>query len=382
MLQEIRLGRRAVDVIRVFIGYDPREAVAFSVLAHSIHVRATAPVSATPLRLSQLAGLFTRPRDPLQSTDFAFSRFLTPYLSGYEGWSLFMDCDMLVRDDIAKLWALRDDAFAVMVVKHDHRPREDVKFLGHAQTAYAKKNWSSVMLFNNARCRGLTPEYVNTASGLELHQFKWLDSDSLIGELPRRWNHLVGYDERRPACGDRPLHAWWTLLRRLRECEYADEWRAAFAEMLHASKPARLCPRLEHLRFAPSNESGGGPFAKESSRAIRRPAAASRYGGAAARGNAPAKQRRPRRRQGVRCSSRNRSRSRGRCPMPVGRHSVGAGTPTRGGGRAAADGQARIRSSGCTGAPRTRASSDRRSCRRREGFPPRRRFRARAPCGP
>ena len=236
-------------MIRVFIGYDPREAVAFSVLAHSIHARATVPVSATPLRLSQLGGLFTRPRDPLQSTDFAFSRFLTPYLSGYEGWSLFMDCDMLVRDDIAKLWTLRDDAFAVMVVKHDHRPRENVKFLGHAQTAYAKKNWSSVMLFNNARCRHLTPEWVSTASGLELHQFKWLDSDSLIGELPRRWNHLVGYDE----VDSHAAIVHYTLggpyFADYAQCEYADEWRAALSGHAPREQVRAACLCLEHLRI-------------------------------------------------------------------------------------------------------------------------------------
>ena len=107
-------------MIRVFIGYDPREAVAFSVLAYSIHARASMPVSVAPLMLSALGGVFTRQREALQSTDFAFSRFLTPHLSGYEGWSLFTDCDMLVLDDIANLWALRDDRYAVMVVKHDH----------------------------------------------------------------------------------------------------------------------------------------------------------------------------------------------------------------------------------------------------------------------
>src|SRR3954470_1559180 len=111
-------------LIRVFIGYDAREAVAFSVLAHSIYARASVPVCIVPLRLSQLAGILKRERHPLQSTDFAFSRFLVPYLSHYEGWSLFMDCDMLMQDDIASLWSLRDDRFAVQVVKHDHRPRE------------------------------------------------------------------------------------------------------------------------------------------------------------------------------------------------------------------------------------------------------------------
>src|SRR5262249_32231571 len=107
--------------------------------------------------LSQLAGLLTRPRHPLQSTHVSFCRFLLPHLSGHEGWSLFMDCDMLMRDDVAKLWDLRDERFAVQVVKHDHRPSEKTKFLGEKQTAYDKKNWSSVMLFNNAKCKRLTP---------------------------------------------------------------------------------------------------------------------------------------------------------------------------------------------------------------------------------
>ncbi|MFN9573323.1 MAG: glycosyltransferase [Betaproteobacteria bacterium] len=173
-------------MIRVFIGFDPRETVAYNVLAHSINARASQPVTIAPLALSQLGGLYTRERNPLQSTDFSFSRFLTPYLSGYEGWSVFMDCDMLMRDDIAGLWALRDERYAVMCVKHDHQPKEDTKFLGAVQTKYEKKNWSSVMLFNNARCRALTPDYVNRATGLELHQFKWLSNDNLIGSLPPR----------------------------------------------------------------------------------------------------------------------------------------------------------------------------------------------------
>src|SRR6188474_2846291 len=96
-------------MIRVFIGYDPREAVAFNVLSYSIQRHASAPVAITPLMLKQLAGVLTRERHPLQSTDFSFSRFLTPHLSGYSGWSIFMDCDMLMLDDVAKLWSLRDE---------------------------------------------------------------------------------------------------------------------------------------------------------------------------------------------------------------------------------------------------------------------------------
>lgn len=219
-------------MIPITIGFDPREAVAYSVLAYSIHARASQPVAVAPLMLSQLKGVLTRERHPLQSTDFSFSRFLTPYLSSYAGWSVFMDCDMLMRDDIANLWALRDERYAVMVVKHEHVPKETKKFLGEPQSKYEKKNWSSVMLFNNARCNALTPEYVNTASGLELHQFKWLGDDGLIGELPGRWNHLVGYDAPRADAALVHYTLGGPYFSEYANCEYAAEWRGERDAML------------------------------------------------------------------------------------------------------------------------------------------------------
>src|SRR3982751_471774 len=97
--------------INIYIGFDPRETVAFHVLAHSIHTRSSLPVSITPLMLDQLKQLHTRERHSLQSTDFSFSRFLTPHLSGFAGWSIFMDCDMLMREDVAQLYALRDERY-------------------------------------------------------------------------------------------------------------------------------------------------------------------------------------------------------------------------------------------------------------------------------
>jgi lipopolysaccharide biosynthesis glycosyltransferase len=226
-------------MINVFIGYDPREAIAFGVLAHSIEECASEPVSITPLRLAQLKKVLTRERHPLQSTDFSFSRFLVPYLSGYSGWSVFMDCDMLMRDDIAALWGLRDERYAVMVVKHDHIPKETVKFLGEPQSKYEKKNWSSVMLFNNERCRALTPEYVNAASGLELHQFKWLGDDALIGALPDRWNHLVGYDKPRRDAALVHYTQGGPYFPEYADCEYATEWREQREAMLGVSGGAR-----------------------------------------------------------------------------------------------------------------------------------------------
>jgi hypothetical protein len=224
------------NMINVFIGYDPREAVAFSVLAHSIEERASEPVSITPLRLAQLKKILTRERHPLQSTDFSFSRFLVPCLSDYSGWSVFMDCDMLMREDIANLWQLRDDRYSVMVVRHDHVPKETVKFLGEPQSKYEKKNWSSVMLFNNAKCRALSVDYVNRASGLELHQFKWLGDDALIGGLPDRWNHLVGYNPPRKDAALVHYTLGGPYFAEYEQCEYADEWRQAKDEMLYRSK--------------------------------------------------------------------------------------------------------------------------------------------------
>lgn len=102
-------------------------------------VRSSRPVSITPLMLSQLGDLMWRERNPLQSTEFSFSRFLVPHLCGYRDWAIFADCDMLFLDDVAKLWDLRDDRYAVMCVKHDHKPTEDTKFLGATQTRYEKK---------------------------------------------------------------------------------------------------------------------------------------------------------------------------------------------------------------------------------------------------
>jgi hypothetical protein len=230
------LGGACHAMISVYVGYDPREAVAFSVLAYSIQARASQPVSITPLMLSQLKGVLTRERHPLQSTDFSFSRFLTPHLSGYEGWAVYADCDMLMLDDIANLWRLRDDRHAVMVVKHDHVPKETVKHLDEPQSKYAKKNWSSVMLFNNARCRALTPDYVNTASGLDLHQSKWLGSDDLIGALPDRWNHLVGYNPPRKDAALVHFTLGGPYFDEYRGCEYSKEWFAERDAMLRATQ--------------------------------------------------------------------------------------------------------------------------------------------------
>jgi lipopolysaccharide biosynthesis glycosyltransferase len=223
-------------MIRIFVGYDSREAVAYHVLSHSILSRASEPVEIAPLMLSQLKKVFWRESHPLQSTDFSFSRFLVPLLCEYQGWALFCDSDMLMLDDVASVWAERDENFAVQVVKHDHKPSESKKFLDQSQSKYEKKNWSSVMLFNNARCKALTADYVNTATGLELHQFKWLKDDSLIGDLPARWNHLVDYDPELPQDDVSFLHytEGGPYFDAYKNCGYADLWFTERDKVNHA----------------------------------------------------------------------------------------------------------------------------------------------------
>lgn len=217
-------------MMKVFIGYDPRETIAFHVAAWSIVRRASQPVSITGLRLSQLP--LTRPREG--STEFSFSRFLVPWLCRYEGAALFLDCDVLVLCDIAELFHLCAHSLkSVQVVQHDYQPRSATKFLNHPQQVYARKNWSSVMLFDCSMCRQLTPDYVNSASGLELHQFKWLE-DRHIGSLPLIYNHLVGeYATNKNA---KVVHftnggPWFP---EYSDCEFADEWWAERESMLTA----------------------------------------------------------------------------------------------------------------------------------------------------
>lgn len=176
-------------MIPVFIGFDPREAIAYHVCANSIIRHSSKPVSFTPLALNNLQDYDEKHTDG--SNQFIYSRFLVPHLMGYKGWAIFMDGDMLMRDDIEKLWSMRDDSKAVMVVKHDYKTKMTEKYLGAKNENYPRKNWSSVMLWNCGHIVNtmITPEFVQHATGAQLHRFTWL-TDNLIGELPIEWNWL------------------------------------------------------------------------------------------------------------------------------------------------------------------------------------------------
>ncbi len=187
--------------LNVYIGFDKVESAAWHTLAHSIFRQSSMPVALIPLSLGNLKTIYTRPRDPKQSNDFSFTRFLVPYLNGYEGYALFLDCDMMLRDDIMSIFDAikKNPGKAVYVVKHDYLPKSATKYLGATQYVYPRKNWSSVVLWNCAHPsnKKVTPEFVNTASSMDLHRFGWLEEEE-IGELDVRWNWLVGEYENPP----------------------------------------------------------------------------------------------------------------------------------------------------------------------------------------
>lgn len=224
---------------KVFIGWDTREQEAYAVCRFSMERRASIPLAVKPLMVGPLRyrKLFYRKqkiegrkRIDLQdgkpfSTDFAFTRFLIPYLCDYEGWALFCDCDILFLGDVAELFALRDDRYAVMCVKHEYAPTDTVKMDGQAQEIYRRKNWSSVVLWNcgHPSNQNIGLNEVNTETGAWLHSFSWLKDDE-IGGLPIEWNWLEGHN---PMSIDaKAVHftrggPWFQAWE---DCDHAEDW--------------------------------------------------------------------------------------------------------------------------------------------------------------
>ncbi len=215
--------------LKVFVGWDPRENIAWEVCRHSILSR-TDPkqVSVTPLIQSDLRaqGLYSRDIDIKAATEFSLTRFLTPSLAGHDGYAIFVDCDFLFLTDIRGVLDQIDPSKAVSVVKHDYQPTATHKMDGCVQYAYPRKNWSSFIVFNCAHpgARALTPTVVNTAEPAYLHRFSWLN-DSEIGELDKGWNYLEGWY---PAQYDKLNAIHYTLggpwFEHKRDCDFADLW--------------------------------------------------------------------------------------------------------------------------------------------------------------
>ena len=227
-------------MIRLFIGYDSREAVVYHVCVNSVIRHASQPVAVTPLALKNLGQYVERHKDG--SNQFIYSRFLVPQLMGFAGWALYIDGDMLLRADIAELWNLRDDSKAVLCVHHDYKTKMKEKYLGAKNQDYPRKNWSSVMLWNcgHPSNRRLTSEFVQQATGAQLHRFTWL-ADELIGELPKVWNWLP--DELGANPKAKLLH--WTLgapcFHEFADAPMSEEWHRerALTDFSVQREPAR-----------------------------------------------------------------------------------------------------------------------------------------------
>lgn len=210
-------------MINVFIGYDSKEKIAYHILTESILRHSSVPVSFTPIYLPNIQDSFNRPRNSLSSTEFSFSRFLVPYLMNYNGWALFIDCDMLFKADIKELWNLRNDDYAVMCCQHNYTPKNLSKFGNQIQTVYEKKNWSSLMLMNTSKCAKLSRYYVHNATGLELHQFKWLE-DNQVGALPLEWNWLAGEYPYNPNAKNIHFTEGGCYFEKYEDCDYSSDW--------------------------------------------------------------------------------------------------------------------------------------------------------------
>lgn len=220
-------------MLKLFAGYDPRESVGFHVFCDSVLEHASAPVSIVALDSKGL---------PVGTNAFTFSRFLVPYLCGFEGHAIFMDgSDMLMRGDIAELDALFDDRYAVQVVKHpNYQTRHPRKYVGTTMETvnrdYAKKNHASVCIFNcgHPYWAQLNPQTLQRMAGLSMLQFGGLRPEE-IGSLPDEWNRLV--DEGHPVEGARVLHwtagipAWPAYA----NAPGADLWRAARDRMMETA---------------------------------------------------------------------------------------------------------------------------------------------------
>ena len=213
-----------VEVIPIVVGFDPRESVAYHTFCQSVISRSSKPVAFFPLA-SHLVG---NDRKPDESNDFITSRFLVPNLMGFGHFSshaIFVDGDMVVTDDIAKLWELRDHTKAVQVVKHDYQTKHPVKYLGNKNENYPRKNWSSVILWNNRhfRNRCLEPAFVAGKPGSFLHRFEWLE-DKHIGEIPPEWNWLIGEYPQNPEAKLYHFTIGIPSFSEFSRCDHADAW--------------------------------------------------------------------------------------------------------------------------------------------------------------
>lgn len=220
------------DPLRIVIGYDRQEPSAYHTLVSSLIKNSSKPLAITALYQPQLEADNLYWRKDRGSTDFSYSRFLTPHLVGHKGMVLFMDCDFICMPgaDIAELFDEMPLDKCVGVVKHDYKPKSATKFLGNRQEAYPRKLWSSLMLFNcsSARVKSLTPKLVNEAEGSYLHRMEWTAPHRIHG-FDESWNFIPNHSEGEPKMVHFTEGGPW--FKDYRAVPYSSEWFIEHAAM-------------------------------------------------------------------------------------------------------------------------------------------------------
>jgi lipopolysaccharide biosynthesis glycosyltransferase len=246
-----------MEPLRIYVGWDSREDIAYQACRQSLKDTASVPIKVIPLKQAQLKRdeMYWREKDQLASTEFTFTRFLLPELADFKGWALFIDCDFIALDDVKKLFDQADNKYAIMCAQHDYAPKAGTKMDGQQQHNYPRKNWSSMMLVNcgHPSNRLLTKELVNDpkVDGKYLHRFSWLE-DEEVGKLSHEWNWLVGwYNE--PEDG-KPKFLHYTeggpWFEKYKDCEYNLEYYRAERKYL-ASEVQNLYAKMSQDRNVP-----------------------------------------------------------------------------------------------------------------------------------
>jgi lipopolysaccharide biosynthesis glycosyltransferase len=209
--------------LTLVVGFDQREAISYHTFCQSVLEKASIPVCFIPLAENTLH--FYQESHENISNRFVFSRFLTPYLTGYQGMAVFADGDMVCQADIAELAAIFDPNKAVQVVQHNYQTKAAKKYLNNINVNYPRKNWSSLVIFNceHPANRILTPAYIEEKDGAHLHRFTWLN-DEEIGALPLEWNWLSTEYEDNPEAKIVHYTLGTPCFRDYREAAMADYW--------------------------------------------------------------------------------------------------------------------------------------------------------------
>jgi len=244
------------DQRTIWIGWDPREAVAFAIARSTCRQHLTQSIPINGLMLDDLRrqNLYTRKiemrpsaadrpvmwdvvSDAPMSTEHACSRFFVPYLAK-TGWALFTDGDVLFRGNVARLFEGLEPHKAVYCVQHEHAPPVGFKMDGQIQTNYRRKNWSSVIAFNcdhPSNKRGLTLDRLNKTPGLDLHALCWLEDDE-IGELDQAWNVLVGHTPEHVSASIAHFTSGVPDMPGYDKQKYAEEWFLARAAWIRGGR--------------------------------------------------------------------------------------------------------------------------------------------------